>query len=437
MWYNISTYKELIILRVSKGEMIVKKKQILASLVMLSLLQGSVYTEKITPEASDLGFEVWGEEKEYTDGFELILDRQNNNYGNQQFGLIVGGSGFLNVSGGETKVELITHKNDYEAYGLNIYKEGTLNAEDVTITVNADNATPMFEADGICISYGNVDNNYSATGKTTITVNAQNGAYVNSIVVYNDSGEALNNFKFKDLEITTTGSSAANVGDGNHSNSGINLKGAVKNFEITGDAVIKTTGDKDGWTSGIYLENDASIKLNNTTIEAGTGKNVRGLYVDSSSVNSDGLLKVTVSDAQSDISGIHLLASAGKSTFTGKDVELTVNKSEANLSGKLTVNVTSAEGKGVDITDGSKLTGKIADITVIGDGGAAIYVADTNSNASFSDSVKVNAEKAVSVVNGTAVVEKDFISTHSDSLIESTEKGNRTFTGEYTARLSS
>lgn len=436
MWYNISTYKELIILRVSKGEMIVKKKQILASLVMLSLLQGSVYAEKITPEASDLGFEVWGEEKEYTDGFELILDRQNNNYGNQQFGLIVGGSGFLNVSGGETKVELITHKNDYEAYGLNIYKEGTLNAEDVTITVNADNATPMFEADGICISYGNVDNNYSATGKTTITVNAQNGAYVNGIVVYNDSGEALNNFKFKDLEITTTGSSAANVGDGNHSNSGINLKGAVKNFEITGDAVIKTTGDKDGWTSGIYLENDASIKLNNTTIEAGTGKNVRGLYVDSSSVNSDGLLKVTVSDAQSDISGIHLLASAGKSTFTGKDVELTVNsidngsgfyatdKSEANLSGKLTVNVTSAEGKGVDITDGSKLTGKIADITVIGDGGAAIYVADTNSNASFSDSVKVNAEKAVSVVNGTAVVEKDFISTHSDSLIESTEKGN-------------
>ena len=43
MWYNISTYKRLLILRVLRGEMIVKKKQILASLVMLSLLQGNAY----------------------------------------------------------------------------------------------------------------------------------------------------------------------------------------------------------------------------------------------------------------------------------------------------------------------------------------------------------------------------------------------------------
>ena len=43
MWYNISTYKGLIILRVLRGEMNMKKKQILASLVMLSLLQGNAY----------------------------------------------------------------------------------------------------------------------------------------------------------------------------------------------------------------------------------------------------------------------------------------------------------------------------------------------------------------------------------------------------------
>ena len=43
IWYNISTYKRLLILRVLRGEMIVKKKQILASLIMLSLLQGNAY----------------------------------------------------------------------------------------------------------------------------------------------------------------------------------------------------------------------------------------------------------------------------------------------------------------------------------------------------------------------------------------------------------
>ena len=43
MWYNISTYKRLLILRVLRGEMNVKKKQLLASLVMLSLLQGNAY----------------------------------------------------------------------------------------------------------------------------------------------------------------------------------------------------------------------------------------------------------------------------------------------------------------------------------------------------------------------------------------------------------
>lgn len=415
-----------------------KKKQILATLVMLSLMQGSAYAEDITPDASDLGFEVWSENEKFTDGLNIVLDRQNDTNGKYPFGLIVGGEGKLEVSGGKTVISLTTHKGDFEAYGLNMYNQGTLNAEDVTITVNANNATPMFEADGICISDGVVDNNYNATGKTTITVNAQHGAYVNGIVVYNYSDEALNNFKFKDLEITTTGSSSDNVNDsGRHSNIGINLNGAVKNFEVDGLAKITTTGSDGSWTSGINLENGAAVKLNNTDITVGKGNNVNGLYVDSAAIESTGLLKVSANSGTNDTSAIHLSGAYSEvSNFTAKDVQLTVNavnggsgfysadKSIAKLNGKLTVKVTSDEGKGIDITDGSNFTGKNAEITVIGDDGTAIYVADTNSNASFSDSVKVNAEKAVSAVKGTAVVEKDFISTHSDSLIESMESGN-------------
>ena len=258
---------------------VMKKKQMLATLVMLSLLQGSVYAETIEPDVYDDIVEISTENRqpvilkvgEYTfnDGLKI-----NSEYGNiQTHTAIISNTGnngviTLNVGNDNKKVELKLNtnsnktdfwqetKNDIiRVNGSNITNINLKNTDMILNGENFDTAIRMDE------SKNTAQLNIKGDGNSNLSIS---GGMIGGIDLWYDGKltiDGINDFQIK----KSTELDTSQVGSGNinairvQTNSVLDMN--VNNFIISADNNI----DKSVFYAGIYTgtpSSNSTFKLN-------------------------------------------------------------------------------------------------------------------------------------------------------------------------------
>ena len=256
-----------------------KKKQMLATLVMLSLLQGSVYAETIEPKVYDDIVEISTENRqpvilkvgEYTfnDGLKI-----NSEYGNTQTHTAIisntGNNGVitLNVGNDNKKVELklntnsnktdLWHKTKNDIIRVNGSNITNINLKNTDMILNGENFDTAIRMDE---SKNTAQLNIKGDGNSNLSIS---GGMVGGIDLWYDGKltiDGINDFQIK----KSTELDTSQVGSGNinairvKTNSVLDMN--VNNFIISADNNI----DKSVFYAGIYTgtpSSNSTFKLN-------------------------------------------------------------------------------------------------------------------------------------------------------------------------------
>lgn len=258
---------------------VMKKKQMLATLVMLSLLQGSVYAETIEPKVYDDIVEISTENRqpvilkvgEYTfnDGLKI-----NSEYGNTQTHTAIisntGNNGVitLNVGNDNKKVELklntnsnktdLWHKTKNDIIRVNGSNITNINLKNTDMILNGENFDTAIRMDE---SKNTAQLNIKGDGNSNLSIS---GGMVGGIDLWYDGKltiDGINDFQIK----KSTELDTSQVGSGNinairvKTNSVLDMN--VNNFIISADNNI----DKSVFYAGIYTgtpSSNSTFKLN-------------------------------------------------------------------------------------------------------------------------------------------------------------------------------
>ena len=252
-----------------------KKKQMLATLVMLSLLQGSVYAENITAETQD-------EYNAVAANDSLILTGDNNTVNIGAEGANITGDVITSGSGSSNTLT-ITDSNFNNVYGAN----GGENAVGNTVTINGNSVIGIEteEDEDKGYNYSVIGGQAAANGQASQNNVVINGGTFEGTVVgglinlddKNGTGSATNNkviinggiFNLSNLDGTSTTSvEGAHAINGEASYNEVNIYGGTFNEHIRGGiseknnanyniVIVGTLDDKDGNNKNINI--DASI----------------------------------------------------------------------------------------------------------------------------------------------------------------------------------
>ena len=334
------------------------------------------------------------------------------------YGIIVSNGSSFDIQG-KTIINVSTNDVDAYAMGINLWggsanaaNSASFNGVDINVAGGAD-------AYGINVT----DNVNKLDFKGTTNIEVKDAYYQNVGIFLQNIGAVAS---FGDVNVTASG------GEVDHA-LGILLDGSSADFN--GVTQIKASGNALA-NAGMYIDLGSTVNMGQTFIDADGGETAVGIQLSHDSIlNLKDSLFIKAQNGQYDNAGIHVFTN---SQFNGIDVVITtvgdnshgvyvVDKSAAELSGALAIDIQGDTGTGLKVSNNSSFAGNTGVIKVAGRDGTGVY-ANNGGQVSFADKVTIDAETAAYVNgnsnNNTRIdFKKDFISVHDNSKITALNAG--------------
>lgn len=334
------------------------------------------------------------------------------------YGIIVSNGSSFDIQG-KTIVNVRTNDVDAYAMGINLWGDSANSANSASFNGVDINVAGGADAYGINVT----DNVNKLDFKGATNIEVKDAYYQNVGIFLQDIGTVAS---FGDVNVTASGGEVDHALGINLANSSADFKG-VTHIKAFGNALAN---------AGMYIELGSTVNMGKTSVDVAGGETAVGIQLsDDSILNLNDSLFIKAQNGQYDNAGIHVFTN---SRFNGTDVGITtvgdnshgvyvVDKSTAELSGALAIDIQGETGTGLTVNNNSSFTGNTGIIKVEGRDGTGVY-AKNGGQVSFADKVTIAAETAAYVNglsnNNTRIdFKKDFISLHDNSKITALNAG--------------